>query len=438
MGVRKIDYYRKVRSLTEEICARLSAEDSVVQTITDVSPPKWHLAHTSWYFEEFLLKDFMPSYKVFDERFSYLFNSYYHSKGQRLAKDSRGGLNRPLLTEVMDYRRYVDEAVERFLKDVLAELPEENIKTAELLFAIGLNHEQQHQELMLYDIKHIFGTNGLQLAYGGKYPTHNPAKRSSGFYDIEEGLYEIGHSGREGEFFFDNEQPRHKRYIYPLKIAESLVSNSDYLEFIKDGGYEDPLLWLSDGWDWLQETGIDRPLYWQAANVKENDIRSKDIDEWHEYSLAGLNKLQKNAPLCHISYYEAEAFARWAGCRLPKEEEWEAAAETLEPREIGAKADNSMFLDFNRLHPHYGHNGESPFAGGLWEWTGSYYLPYPGYQRDKGALGEYNGKFMAGQLVLKGGSCVTPADHYRHSYRNFFHPSKRWLFSGIRLAKDNS
>jgi len=429
------------RELTNNICSRLLPEDTVCQTIEDVSPPKWHLGHTTWYFEMFFLNNFVQGYQLFDKDFPYLFNSYYNSLGTRIDKHLRGTINRPTLDIVMRYRFYVDEQL-RFLakqSDWLAEIEPSRRKEALLLLELGLHHEQQHQELLIYDIKHIYGTNPYHPIFTNKQVNKELPIANLSYQNIDEGIYLTGFSGGSDDFYFDNEQPRHKSYVYPFSIANRYVSNGEFLEFIKDKAYQNPLLWLSDGWDWIKENNIDRPLYWFPNYDLPNRNKlpaSADIEDWSEYSLAGLAPINLSSPVCHISFYEAEAFARWTGARLPRENEWEVAAEILQSVVSESSLDKEMFLGSNYLHPIYNKHGNSPFGGGLWEWTNSYYLPYPGYRRDKGPLGEYNGKFMSGQIVMKGGSMATPISHYRHSYRNFFHPTKRWQFSGIRLAKD--
>jgi ergothioneine biosynthesis protein EgtB len=363
----------------------------------------------------------------------------------------RGTLSRPPVEKILEYRKYVTDAVLDFLKNRFGDLTDGEKKKAELILNIGINHEQQHQELLIYDIKHIFGTNPLFPSYSSDIKLSDPHYKKvqpTGEIDyksINGGIVEIGFSSGANDFFYDNEQPPHKFYLQPYGIANRLVSNSEYLDFMNDGGYQNPLLWLSDGWDWLNRNEIDRPLYWYSRDqVSDSEVsattkrNSRDIGkkEWLEYDLSGLNQLDLNKPVMNISYYEADAFARWAGRRLPTEQEWEAAARKLEPTSNIDSLKNGFLLDNDVIGQRYDENGNSPFAGGLWEWTGSAYLPYPGYKRDQGALGEYNGKFMSGQMVLKGGSIATPYTHYRHTYRNFYCPDKRWQFSGIRLAKD--
>lgn len=400
--------FLRVRQRTLELCAGLSAEDLQLQSMPDASPGKWHLAHTSWFFEQFVLgRD--PAYRPRDPAWRYLFNSYYQSVGPMHARPQRGLLSRPSLDEVRDYRRYIDEAVGELLNRADdAELPG--------LVELGLQHEQQHQELLLTDIKHAFWCNPLQPAY--RAPIAAPADAKAvplRFVDGCEGIVEIGHRG-EG-FAFDNETPRHRTLLQPHALANRLVTNAEYLAFVREGGYREPGLWLSDGWATLQREGWQHPIYWQ------DDLAS-------EFTLAGVRALDPHEPVCHLSYYEAEAFARWAGARLPTEAEWESAAQ-------GAAIDGNL-QDAQRFQPRaaHGDSGLLQLYGDVWEWTASPYVSYPGFRPLPGSLGEYNGKFMCGQWVLRGGSCVTPRDHLRASYRNFFPPQARWQFAGLRLGQD--
>lgn len=379
------EFYREVRAYTERLCEPLEIEDYIPQPVVDVSPPKWNIAHTTWFFEEMILKKCVAGYKVFDENFGFLFNSYYNSVGDRTARDHRGAISRPTVKEVFAFRKYVDEQMRSLLSDVVAD----NVRE---LLILGLNHEQQHQELFLTDLKYTFSVNPLFPTYRENYaPEEESGSNGSGFVDIEAGIYEIGYDG--DSFCFDNELDRHKVYLDDLSISNSLVTNAEFLEFIEALCYSDFRLWHSEGWDWVNQNQIDSPLYWH-----------KQADGWHHFTLGGLRKLPPEAPVCHVSYYEAAAFAEWKGMRLPTEFEWEAA--------------NSKF-DW----------------GKRWEWTNSAYLPYPGFKKAAGAVGEYNGKFMINQMVLRGASAITPAGHSRPSYRNFFHPHLRWQFTGIRLAK---
>lgn len=381
-----------IRNRTEAICSLLTKEDHVVQPVVDVSPPKWHLAHTTWFFEAFVLQDFIKEYKPFNPQFFYLFNSYYEGMGERVGREQRGAMSRPGVEEILAYRAYVDEQMKAALNS--GTLPQEALRRV----WIGLNHEQQHQELLLTDIKFILGNQPLLPEYHKDFVEFQTLPKESGMLDIEEGLYSIGHSG-EG-FAFDNEKLAHKVWLDDFSIALRPVHQLEYLEFIDDGGYLNHRLWLAEGWDLVQHQGLKAPLHWHW-NTEEG--------RWLYYSLAGLKPLNAQYPVAHLSYYEAEAYARWAGKRLPKETEWEVAA---------------------RLFPQH-----FPLHGWVWEWTQSAYLPYPGFEVDAGALGEYNGKFMSGQMVLRGGSAATPEGHSRITYRNFFHPHLRWQFSGLRLAQ---
>ena len=400
--------FRQVRQQTLALCAGLSAEDLLVQSMPDASPGKWHLAHTSWFFEQFVLgRD--AAYRPRDTAWHYLFNSYYQSIGPMHARPQRGLLSRPTLDEVHDYRRHIDDAV--------GELLERN-GDAELatLVELGLQHEQQHQELLLTDIKHAFWSNPLRPSCRSVALTpRSAATVSLRFLDGREGIVDIGHRG-EG-FAFDNETPRHHTLLQPHALANRLVTNAEYLAFVREGGYREPGLWLADGWSMVQREGWERPLYWQP-----------DLDS--EFTLAGVRALDPHEPVCHLSYFEAEAFARWAGARLPTEAEWESAAQGI--------AINGNLQDEQRFHPCAATAGEGllQLYGDVWEWTASPYVSYPGFRPLPGSLGEYNGKFMCGQWVLRGGSCVTPRDHLRASYRNFFPPQARWQFAGLRLGQD--
>ena len=400
--------FQQVRQQTQELCAGLGAEDLLVQSMPDASPGKWHLAHTSWFFEHFVLgRD--PAYRPRDTAWEYLFNSYYQSIGPMHARPQRGLLSRPSLDEVWTYRKYIDDAV----GDLLACDDDPELVA---LVELGLQHEQQHQELLLTDIKHAFWSNPLRPAYR---PTIAAASATTPlplrFVDGREGVIEIGHRG-EG-FAFDNETPRHRTFLQPHALANRLVTNAEYLAFVHEGGYREPGLWLSDGWATVQREGWQQPLYWQA------DLAS-------EFTLAGVRALDPQQPVCHLSYFEADAFARWAGARLPTEAEWESAAQGI--------AISGNLLDEQRFHPSAsnGSDGLQQLYGDVWEWTASPYVSYPGFRPLPGSLGEYNGKFMCGQWVLRGGSCATPRDHIRASYRNFFPPHARWQFAGLRLGQD--
>ncbi len=408
--------YLAVRDTSLRLCAPLSPEDCVVQSMPDASPVKWHLAHTSWFFETFVLEREVADYKLFDPNYKALFNSYYHSVGPQHPRPQRGLLTRPNFDTVLAYRKHVDEHVTR-LHDESGSFQG---KTAGLV-ETGLQHEQQHQELMLMDTKHLFACNPLKPAYHVCVQSAAEAAPAMRWLCYKAGVRWLGHEG-EG-FAFDNETPRHRVRGEAFALATRLVSNGEYLGFIEDGGYGRPELWLSDGWSAAQTNGWQAPLYWEKRG-----------DRWYEQTLAGLRTISPHAPVCHVSYYEACAYAAWKGARLPTEVEWEHAAQT-----IGAAEGN--FLERGLLHPTVAkqrQNRSEPqqLFGDTWEWTASAYLPYPGYRTPAGALGEYNAKFMCNQMVLRGGSCVTPRSHIRPSYRNFFSPQQRWQFGGIRLARD--
>jgi ergothioneine biosynthesis protein EgtB len=399
--------YRSVRTTTERLCAPLSPEDAVVQSMPDASPAKWHLAHTTWFFETFVLASFLAGYEPRDPSYRVLFNSYYTSVGPMHSRPERGMLTRPPLAEIFDYRRSVDEAMERLLAG--GELG----RVALDVVVLGLHHEQQHQELILTDIKHALSRNPSLPAYHDRVAPRGAGTLPLRWSTFGEGIHEIGHDG--AGFSFDNERPRHRVFTHTFEIALRPVTNGEYADFIADGGYADPALWLSDGWNWLQQDAIDAPLYWQRRE-----------ERWHEFTLSGLREIDPAAPACHLSFYESAAFAKWAGARLPTEQEWEVAA--------AGRLVEGNFADDGWLHP-VAATAEHTF-GDVWQWTASAYTPYPGYQEPDGALGEYNGKFMSGQMVLRGGSCATPRSHVRATYRNFFYPHARWQFSGLRLARD--
>lgn len=408
------DQYRRVRALSEHLCEPLAIEDYGLQTTVEASPPKWHLAHVSWFFETFLLRPFLPGYQVFHPRFEYLFNSYYEQTGTGFwPRAQRGLLSRPTVAEVYDYRHHVDAGMARLLSDC----PTGHWPEVSARLAIGLNHEQQHQELLVTDIKHHLAFNPLRPAYRGDLPENPPgAATPLTWSEFSGGIVEIGAPGTG--FSYDNESPRHRVLLEPYRLADRLVTNGEYLAFIDAGGYRDPALWLSDGWAQSKAQGWRAPLYWEQID-----------GAWHQMTLAGLRPVHPAEPVCHLSYFEAEAFARFAGKRLPTEAEWEHAA--------AGRPVQGNFVDDGRLHP--APAAAAPLAqlfGDCWEWTGSAYLPYPGYRPAPGALGEYNGKFMNGQMVLRGGSCATSRDHTRASYRNFFYPQERWQFMGLRLAED--
>jgi ergothioneine biosynthesis protein EgtB len=401
--------YGAVRQRTLELCGPLTPEDMMVQSCPEASPVKWHLAHTAWFFESFVLRPFLPGYRLFNEEFPWLFNSYYRTFAEFPEKRLRSSFSRPGLEEILRYRAHVDEGVERLLA---GDAPAEALERVEL----GANHEEQHQELLLTDILHAFFTNPLRPAYQvGELP-EQAATTKLEFVAFEGGLREVG-CGGEG-FCFDNERPRHRVWLEPYALGGRLVTRGEYAEFMADGGYRRPELWLSAGWDAVEAQGWQAPLYWTRGE-----------DGWRVFTLRGEVGLaqMEDAPVSHVNYYEADAYARWAGHRLATEFEWENAAEAL-PVE-------GNLLDAGRLLPAAARGGAAQFYGDCWEWTASAYLGYPGYKPLPGSLGEYNGKFMSGQMVLRGGSCATPRQHIRASYRNFFAPETRWQFSGIRLAK---
>ena len=405
--------YAPVRARTEELCLPLEVEDYVVSSMPDVSPTKWHLAHTSWFFETFVLAPHLGGYRALDPKYAFLFNSYYVQAGERHCRAQRGLVTRPTVREVFAYRAHVDEGMRRLLADVDGDPGH----PAAGLVELGLHHEQQHQELLLMDVKHVFWTNPLRPAYAPPRPPA-PAAGPLRWHDVPDGVRRIGHEG-EG-FAFDTEGPPHRVFVEPARIASRLVTNGEYLAFVEDGGYRRPELWLSAGWAAARERGWTAPLYWEPGPTG-----------WSEFSLAGQHPLDPHEPVCHVSYYEADAFARWAGRRLPGEAEWEVAAAAL-PVE-------GAFVEGRRFHPGPASGGgdvPAQLYGDLWQWTRSPYVAYPGYRPATGAIGEYNGKWMADQWVLRGASCATPASHARRTYRNFFPSDARWPFTGIRLADD--
>lgn len=406
-------HYHAVRDQSLLICDLLEAEDFCIQPMEDASPPKWHLAHVTWFFETFLLRPFLPGFTPFCSEFEYLFNSYYNGVGQPYPRARRGLLSRPTTDEIINYRRYVDDAMADLLGRRLDD-PEVAFRTV-----LGLHHEQQHQELLFTDLKYNLGNNPLYPAYKSPAGVHESKTDGSPltFAEFKGGIYEIGKSA-DGSFHFDNEGPRHQVLLRDYALANRLVTNGDFAEFVDAGGYEKPDLWLADGWSTLKANDICAPLYWLKRG-----------GDWYEYHLDGVQPLVLTAPVCHVSGYEAAAFARWKKARLPTEAEWEVAS-------VG-KPLIGNFVDSGLLRPRGSQSaGESPgqMFGDCWEWTQSSYGPYPGFREFDGSLGEYNGKFMANQLVLRGGSCVTPEGHIRPTYRNFFYAKDRWQFSGIRLA----
>ncbi len=379
------DRYLKTRKLTETICSHLQTEDYVVQPVVDVSPPKWHLGHTTWFFETFILKPYFMGYQEFSPEYNYVFNSYYETVGNRVIRTDRGNLSRPTVIDIYRYREYVDEAMVNFL----CHEPSADVKE---LIMLGFNHEEQHQELLHTDIKYILGHNPLFPAYDKNYLSPKVEWVDGDYISMPEDVYEIGFEG--DDFCFDNELNRHKVYLNSYQISPNLVTNAEYLEFINADGYQDFRHWHAEGWDWVKNNKIEAPLYWHLMD-----------DEWHNYTYGGLEPLNLKEPVCHISFFEAYAYASWKGMRLPTEFEWEAAANQFK-------------------------------WGKSWEWTESAYLPYPGFAKAPGAIGEYNGKFMVNQKVLRGASEVTSPGHSRATYRNFFQTHLRWQFTGIRLARD--
>ena len=408
--------YGEIRAQSETLAAPLSPEDQQVQSMPDASPTKWHLAHVTWFFETFVLTPHLPGYASFEPAYGFLFNSYYEAVGARHPRPDRGLLSRPPLAGVMAYRAHVDEAMDRLFRT----LSGADWAGPGALIELGLNHEQQHQELLLMDIKHLLSRSPLGPAYRARNARESEAAPEMGWTGYEGGLNRIGDDG--AGFAFDNERPRHRVVLEDYRLADRPVTNGEYRAFIEDGGYRDPLLWLADGWATVRAEGWEAPLYWRGTD-----------GEWSEFGLAGEAPLDDDAPVCHVSHYEAAAYASWAGKRLPTEAEWEAAAPTVE--EEGAN-----LLASDRLHPAAaaanGHAGPRQMIGDVWEWTASPYVAYPGFRASPGAVGEYNGKFMSNQMVLRGGCCATPPGHVRTTYRNFFYPHQRWPFTGIRLAED--
>ena len=407
-----------VRAVSEALAAPLSAEAQTIQSMTDASPAKWHLAHTSWFYETFLLKPFFTGYEPFDQSFEYLFNSYYNAVGAQYPRDQRGMITTPGVDEVLAYRAHIDKSMRHLMGDV----SDNTYPRIQKLVRIGLNHEQQHQELLCTDIKHGLSIDpNAPAAYDAPNAPRDDGAPSLDWIRFDGGLIETGVNWELEEFAFDNEGPRHKTWAEPFRLANRLVTNGEYLEFMIDGGYTAPSLWLSDGWAKVNQDGWCAPLYWEQEG-----------DTWLQFTLHGRASVNPNAPVTHISFYEAAAYAAWAGKRLPREDEWEVAA-------------SEHSIEGNFLNPGTSPNpsvvngSSAPLRqlfGDCWEWTQSSYSPYPGYRTPPGAVGEYNGKFMANQMVLRGGSCATPQGHVRASYRNFFYPHQRWQFSGIRLAED--
>jgi ergothioneine biosynthesis protein EgtB len=404
------DRFVATRSLTESLASPLSAEDQTVQSMPDVSPTKWHRAHTTWFFETFLLLPHLQGYRSFHPDYGYLFNSYYEGVGARYPRHDRGLLSRPGVEEIGEYRSHVNRAMTTLLDGPAC-------GSVVGLVELGIQHEQQHQELLLMDIKHVLSRNPQWPAYDAVRMPRPTDPRPSSWSGHTEGTYEVGHV--PGGFCFDNELPRHREYLAAFAVADHTVTCGEWLAFMDDGGYRRPELWLSDGWATVQSEGWDSPLYWLSEDGR-----------WQEFTLGGLTPVNPGQPVCHVSYYEADAFARWAGMRLPTEAEWEVAA--------AEHPVQGHLLDQTKLHPTPAPAvpGRSSPYGDVWQWTSSAYSPYPGFEPAPGAVGEYNGKFMVNQYVLRGGSCVTPPDHIRSSYRNFFPPSARWAFTGLRLARN--
>ena len=409
-----VDRWRAVRRTTLALAAPLSPEDCAIQSMPDASPTKWHLAHTTWFFETFVLEDCEATFKPFDPAYRILFNSYYHTVGDRHSRPERGMLSRPSLEDVLAYRANVDERLE-------AALDAGRIDAAHgALLELGLQHEQQHQELLLTDVKHLLSRNPLQPVYSKSWPLTSVHVTRPRWIGVSGGAHQVGNEGNE--FAFDNETPRHRVWLEDFEISSQLVTHAEYLAFMQDGGYRRPELWLSAGWDCVTSRGWQAPCYWERIS-----------DEWQTFTLHGMAPVERNTPVCHLSFYEADAFARWSGARLPTEAEWEVAA-------MGAPREGN-FLESGMLHPvplrEAPPEGRMVQAfGDVWEWTRSDYAPYPGFRPAAGAVGEYNGKFMANQYVLRGGSCATPSNHIRLTYRNFFPADARWQFSGLRLARD--
>ncbi len=415
--------YEATRALTEVLAEPLSPEDQTVQSMPDVSPTKWHRGHTSWFFETFLLEPNLSSYESFHPAFGYIFNSYYEAVGARHPRSERGLVSRPGIAEVADYRRHVDKSMGELLRTVQDE-------GARALVELGINHEQQHQELLLMDIKHVLSRSPLQPPYrpvvvqrDGSLSGPDAGARPVGWWEHEGGVAQVGHAG--GGFAFDNEAPRHPVHLTPFALADRPVTCGEWLEFMNDGGYTRPELWLSDGWSVVQQQGWRAPMYWSCNT---DDELAPSRRPWQVFTLDGPRDVDPAEPVCHVSYYEADAFAHWTGYRLPTEAEWEVSA--------AGRPVLGSFLDLDYLHPRATPPGSDALFGDVWEWTSSAYSPYPGFRAAAGAVGEYNGKFMVSQYVLRGGSCVTPSGHLRATYRNFFPPAARWSFSGVRLARD--
>jgi len=410
-----IKRFQSIRKQTIELCKPLAVEDFVAQPVTDVSPPKWHLGHTTWFYEALVLENYGDNYTEFDKRYNYLFNSYYESVGDRVQRPNRGYMTRPTVNEIILYREYVEDHMIKFLKNNSDKIDDK----LGYILELGLQHEQQHQELLITDFKFILGQNPMFPVYKDFIPKEDEVtNKKENFIGIEEGIYEIGFNGKG--FSFDNELGVHKVFLHPFKFQDRLITNREYLEFMDEGGYSRFNFWLSEGWEWVKMNNIHAPQYWHRID-----------DTWFVYTLSGLEELNQDEPVTHISYFEADAYARWKRKRLLTEFEWEVAALKFEPGPV--KGSNFVENGNFRALPPLG--GSKQFFGDAWEWTASAYLPYPGFKESEGAIGEYNGKFMVNQMVLRGGSCVTSVKHIRPTYRNFFHPHLRWQFTGIRLAE---
>ncbi len=405
--------YDKIRSFTHHLVEPLEVEDMVIQPMESASPAKWHLAHTSWFFETFVLEKFQPGFESLHPQYAYFFNSYYLQTGVPFTRAKRGLLSRPTVKEVFEYRAYVDEQIKEFVENCPDDVWEEASKVME----IGHNHEQQHQELILTDVKYLLAQNPLLPVYKERETEKGSSVKELNWIAFEEGIVEIGNKGNE--FTYDNEHPHHRTFVQDFELADRLITNKEYLEFMEDGGYDRSELWLDEGWSKVKSEDWKAPLYW-----------FKRDGEWYNFTLSGARPISMDEPVIHVSYFEADAFARWKGFRLPTEQEWEHACDSLHIK--------GNFVDDDALHPtasRDNHNGLKQMYGDAWEWTSSSYAPYPGYKPLPGALGEYNGKFMANQYVLRGGSCATSKSHIRKTYRNFFYTDARWQFTGIRLAK---
>lgn len=409
-----INQFREIRQATLDLAGPLETEDYVIQAMGNTSPTKWHLAHVSWFFETFVLNEALPNYESMHPQYSYIFNSYYLQTGQPHSRSKRGLLSRPTVEQVYEYRKYVNKQVLQFLENAT----DDQLEKYGPVIEIGNNHEQQHQELMVTDFKYMFAQNPLFPAYKELDPPIGQSPAPLNWLPFEEGIYEIGNNN--DEYTYDNEHPLHRKFLESFELTDRLITNGEYMEFMEDGGYTRSPLWLDDGWATVNEQGWDAPLYW-----------TKKDGSWHHYTLGGLRQVNPHEPVTHLSYYEADAYARWAGARLPREAEWEAAA--------GDQPGEGNFVEDGHFHPQplqKNSEGLKQMYGDVWEWTMSAYEPYPGYQPLPGALGEYNGKFMCSQYVLRGGSCATSKTHIRKTYRNFFYPDARWQFNGFRLARN--